>query len=84
MRDGKRHWASIACSLLLVLPLACTSGGEDPRIQVLAKSVDYGKIPVGQIVKHRFDLKNAGGAPLKITNTLLPGGTIQTKALEGC
>lgn len=83
MRLVRRLWFLAPWLLLLLLPVACTSGSP-PRIQVLGSPVDYGKVPVGKIVAHRFHLRNVGGAALKITNRFLPGNALQTKALEGC
>ena len=83
MRIDRRFCCWAPLLVLLLIPAACGSGSS-PRVQVLGSPVDYGKVPVGKIVAHRFLLRNAGDAPLKITNQLLPGNTLQTKALEGC
>lgn len=53
-----------------------------PRIQVDRDYVDYGEIPLEQIVKHRTIIKNVGDAPLVIDDC--HAGIIHTKALEGC
>ncbi len=37
-----------------------------PRISILQKSFDFGKVIQGKIVKHDFEISNAGDAPLKI------------------
>ena len=83
MRKGWSSWRILASlGLLLSLAAACTSGS--PSIEVRGSQVDYGKVPVGQYVRHRFAFKNAGDAPLKITNLLLPGNALQARALAGC
>ncbi|MBI3127064.1 MAG: DUF1573 domain-containing protein [Candidatus Tectomicrobia bacterium] len=74
----------IPASLCLLLPLAAACGSGSPSIEVRGSEVNYGKVPVGQYVRHRFAFKNTGDAPLKITNSLPPGNTLQARALEGC
>jgi len=83
MRNRWSAWLNrIALCLLLLLAAACGSGS--PSIEVRGSEVNYGKVPVGQYVRHRFAFKNTGDAPLKITNSLPPGNTLQARALEGC
>ncbi|MFQ6110778.1 MAG: hypothetical protein ACE5LX_01970, partial [Nitrospinota bacterium] len=48
---------------LLILPLA-SEGGSGPRVHFEKRSVDYGRVPLEKIVKHRFRFKNIGDAPL--------------------
>lgn len=53
-----------------------------PRIEVDRDYVDYGEIPLEQIVKHRTIIKNVGDAPLVIEDC--HAGIIHSRAIEGC
>ena len=79
---GYRRIAA-ALVFLLFFPLV-SLGDAGPRLDISSTSVDYGKVPVEQFVKHRFSFKNVGTAPLEITNKFCHDNLIRTKALEGC
>ena len=53
-----------------------------PRIEVDREYVDYGEVPLEQMVKHRTVIKNVGDAPLVIEDC--HAGIIHSKAIEGC
>ncbi len=53
-----------------------------PRIEVDREYVDYGEVPLEQMVKHRTIIKNVGDAPLVIEDC--HAGIIHSKAIEGC
>jgi len=56
-----------------------------PRIQVDRDFVDYGEVPLQQMIKHRTVIKNVGDAPLKVGyNCPEHEGMIHTTVLEGC
>lgn len=73
-----------AVFFLFVLFPVFSHGDSGPRIRFEKTTIDYGKVPVGQIVSPRFLFKNTGHAPLLITNRFGFANFIQGKVLEGC
>ena len=47
------------------------------RLQITETLYDFGPIPVGTQVEHKFQLKNTGTGPLNL-------GEMSVKRLEGC
>ena len=91
VRTGKRRRA-MACALgsvaALLLLLLAGCGGEDESagaatvdtgggLQITETMYDFGAVPVGQTVEHKFQLKNTGTGPLQL-------GQMAVKRLEGC
>jgi len=81
----RRIVLGIAAVLFLIAsPPASAADAAGPAIRFEQTRIDYGKVPAGKIVRPRFRFRNAGGAPLKITNSLWRGKFIRAKTLEGC
>lgn len=55
--------AFFSLNLYAVAPIASSGSG---KIKFLNKSVDFGKVAQGQVLKYRFHFKNEGKGPLKI------------------
>lgn len=55
-----------------------------PRLAFSTDSVDFGRVPTGQIVAHSFDFINSGDAPLKIEDDPRAKGKLRLKVVKGC
>lgn len=56
-----------------------------PRIQIDRDFVDYGTVPIEQMIVHRTIIKNVGDAPLVLEKGCDEHeGMIHTSVLEGC
>ncbi len=54
------------------------SGGGAPNLQIDQTSIDFGDVPVNQMVKASFKLSNAGDGALTISHPPVP------EVVEGC
>lgn len=84
-------FVTLAAGLLAFVVLLATGCGEEAntskasaavadtggRLQVTETYFDFGAVPVGQQVEHKFELKNSGTGPLNL-------GQMSVKRLEGC
>ncbi len=82
---------SIFALTLFLLVLAAGCGGEEKagisdtapltdtggKLQLAETTYDFGNIPVGQQVEHKFTIRNNGTGPLQL-------GELSVKRLEGC
>ena len=90
---GKRSWlvwAGLAVVGLLAIVAVLTwqngrsaapdtaSGGGTPNLQVDQTSIDFGDVPVNQMVKASFKLSNTGDGALTIVAPPVP------EVVEGC
>lgn len=52
--------------LVIGLPFGFSRGPSGPRLVFAQPEVDYGDVPVEQMVTHYFEFTNQGDAPLSI------------------
>jgi hypothetical protein len=56
----------LSVALLWDLALAAEKRMGVPVIHIENSVFDFGQVPRGELVKHRFTIRNKGSAPLKI------------------
>jgi hypothetical protein len=61
----RRSCGRVAAALLLAALAGCDRGPPAPRAKLAESSHEFGALWVGEVVRHSFEVKNAGDRPLE-------------------